>query len=98
MAEEAMVLPEELENEAAHNRDIAARVRRMAGNLTLGSDRKQIERYADDLEHHAADLEAQARALRPIPPGAPVLTWQQQQDKQQQAAEEGEAERRERRH
>jgi hypothetical protein len=98
MAEEAMVLPEELENEAAHNRDIAARARRMAGSLTLESDRKRIERYVDDLVLHAADLEAQARALHPISPSAPVLTWQQQQDKQQQAAEHDEAERRERRH
>jgi hypothetical protein len=98
MAEEAMVLPEELENEAAHNRDIAVRARRMAGSLTLGADRKRIERYADDLEHHAADLEAQARALRLISPSAPVLTWQQQQDKQQQVAEHDESERRERRH
>src|SRR4029453_15823168 len=57
MAEEAMVLSEELENEAAHNRDIAVRARRMAGSLTLEADRKRIERYADDLEHHAADLE-----------------------------------------
>jgi hypothetical protein len=61
-----------LENEAAHNRDIAVRARRMAGSLTLEADRKRIERYADDLEHHAADLEDR---LGHCAPSLPVLPY-----------------------
>jgi hypothetical protein len=60
------VRPEELENEAAHNRHIAARARRLACSLSPGSERQGLERYAKELEHHAAELEAQARTLSPI--------------------------------
>jgi hypothetical protein len=74
-----MVHPEELEHEAAYNRTMAARARQMAGSLPLESDRTGLERYANDLEHHAAELEAQARALRPISSSAPTLAWRQQQ-------------------
>jgi hypothetical protein len=98
MASEAMVHSEDLENEAAYNRDMAARARRLAGRLPLGADRTRIERFADDLEQHAAELEAQARALRPISSSAPVLTWRQQQRKQQQAAKIDETAKRDRRH
>jgi hypothetical protein len=92
------VRPEELENEAAHNRHIAARARRLAGSLSPGSERQGLERYAKELEHHAAELEAQARALRLISPSAPVFTWRQQQGKQRHAAKEDEVARRKRRH
>ena len=90
--------PEELENEAAHNRHIAARARRLAGSLSPGPERQGLERYAEELDHHAAELDAQARALRLIAPSAPVLTWRRQQGKQRQAAKEDEMGRHERRH
>ena len=98
MAAEETVHPEDLENEAAYNRSMAARARQMVSSLPLEADRTRLERYANELEQHAAELEAQARALRPISSNAPMLTWRQQQRKQQQAAKEDEAERRERKH
>jgi hypothetical protein len=67
------VRSEELENEAAHNRHIAARARRLAGSLSPGSERQGLERYAKELEHHAAELEAQARTSSPSPPALPYL-------------------------
>lgn len=90
--------PEDLEREAAYNRDMAARARQLASSLPMESDRSRLERYANELEHHAAKLEAQARALRPISSSTPMLTWRQQQRKQQKAAKDKEAARSERKH
>jgi hypothetical protein len=92
------VHPEDLEHEAAYNRDMAAQARQMAGSLPLESDRTRLERYANELERHAAELEAQARALRPFSSSAPTLTWRQQQRKQKQATKDEAAARHERKH
>jgi hypothetical protein len=70
---EAIVHPEELKSEAAYNRAMATRVRLLAYNLPLESDKIRIKRYANELEHHAAELDSQARALRPISSSAPML-------------------------
>ena len=76
--------PTDLEKQARETRDLSARARRLA----RGSPQEaRINRFADGLDQRAAELEAEAEAVRPITPRAPVVTHQQQQMQQQQAPE-----------
>jgi hypothetical protein len=82
----------DLLEEARKVRTHAARARRMASGLTQISDRLRLERYAEELEQRAADLERQAMpdapprlTSPPIPP--PLVTQPQEQVQQQQQAE-----------
>jgi hypothetical protein len=67
-------------------RDLARRARRMAAGLSQAADRTRVNRYADELEKQAAELEARAAQGPPIPP-QPTVTHQQQQAQQQQSPE-----------
>ena len=75
--------PIELSREASTNRDLARRARRLARRRSVVRDRERLERFATELDDHASELEAEAEALRPITPSAPVLTQPQVQQKQQ---------------
>ena len=50
-----------LTEQALATRDLARRVRRLAGTLTVAADAAQLLRYADELEGQALDLERRAR-------------------------------------
>lgn len=71
----------DLQKEARDRRDLAARARRLALTQTNEADQKRLNRYADEMEQLADELEAQAAAQGPNP--APVVTHQQQQVQQQ---------------
>jgi len=75
--------PVELNTEASTNRDLARRARRLARRRSVARDRDRLERFAAELDDRAGELEAEAEALRPITPSAPVLTQQQVQPQQQ---------------
>ena len=79
--------PVDLDAEALTKRDLAARARRLARGLLAAEDRERLERLANELDDRAAELEAEAAALRPIMPSAPLVTQQQQQVQQQQASD-----------
>jgi len=50
-----------LTEQAVATRNLARRVRRLAGTLTVADDAAQLLRYADELEGQALDLERRAR-------------------------------------
>lgn len=58
----------DLEREARNARDLAVRARRLAQGLSLASDRERLNHFADGLDERAAEMEAEAAALRPITP------------------------------
>jgi hypothetical protein len=70
----------------ARRRDLARRARRMALGLSQTADRIRVNRYADELEKQAAELEARAAQGPPIP-SQPTVTHRQQQVQQQQSPE-----------
>jgi hypothetical protein len=74
------------EKKSGDLRDLARRARRMAAGLSQAADRARVNRYADELEKQAAELEARAAQGPPIPP-QPTVTHQQQQVQQQQSPE-----------
>jgi hypothetical protein len=76
----------DLQGEARRRRDLARRARRMALGLSQTADRIRVNRYADELEKQAAELEARAAQGPPIP-SQPTVTHQQQQVQQQQSPE-----------
>jgi HPt (histidine-containing phosphotransfer) domain-containing protein len=58
--------------EAQEKRDMAARVRRLAGSLATEADRERLIRTAQQLEEEARQLESQsdlraAKAVKPPP-------------------------------
>jgi len=65
--------------EAAAARELAARARRLAHGVGEGAERKRLLQYAEELEEHAAQLDAQASG-----PDKPQVVEQQQQQVQQQ--------------
>ena len=71
----------DLQKEARDKRDLAARARRLALTQLNKADQERLNRYADEMEQLADELEAQAAAQHPNP--APVVTYQQQQVQQQ---------------
>ena len=68
------------EKQSGDLRDFARRARRMATGLSQAADRARVNRYADELEKQAAELEQEA--ARPTGPTvivpAPVTHTQQQ--------------------
>jgi hypothetical protein len=76
----------DLQGEARRRRDLARRARRMALGLSQTADRIRVNRYADELEKQAAELEARAAQGPPIP-SQPTVTHRQQQVQQQQSPE-----------
>jgi hypothetical protein len=77
--------------EARNSRDLARRARRTAEGLTLPADRAGRNRYADEVEKRAVELEQQAdqgatQGSGPAPP-PPVVTQQQQQTQQQEGTD-----------
>ena len=71
----------DLQKEARARRDQAARARRLALTQSNTADQERLNRYADEMEQLADELEAHAAAQRPNP--AQVVTHQQQQVQQQ---------------
>jgi hypothetical protein len=60
----------------------------MALGLSLAADRTQVNRYADELEKRAAELDAQAAGPTAVPlASGPAVTHQQQQVQQQHSAD-----------
>ena len=58
----------------------------VAAGLSQAADRARVNRYADELEKQAAELEARAAQGPPVP-SQPTVTHQQQQMQQQQSPE-----------
>jgi hypothetical protein len=69
--------------EARRCRDLARRARRMAANLAQPADRARVNRYADELEGRAAELEQKAAGPPAVMVIAPHPVTQQQQQVQQ---------------
>ena len=65
--------------QAAAVRELAARARRLAHGVGEGAERKRLLQYAQELEEHAAELDARASEA-----GKPPIVEQQQQQVQQQ--------------
>jgi hypothetical protein len=80
-----MTHPVDLDAEARTKRDLAGRARRLARGMA-GEDQDRLERLANEMDDRAAQLEAEAAALRPIMPRTPLVT-QRQQVQQQQASD-----------
>ena len=70
--------------QAAAARELAARARRLAHGVGEGAERKRLLQYAQELEEHAAQLDARASG-----PGKPQVVEQQQQQVQQQGPSDG---------
>jgi hypothetical protein len=88
-----MASRDELLRIARDQREMAARVRRLARGLSLNADHDRMMRQADELEVEATHLERQAAAESPSPAGPPAPQVQQTQVQQQQQHEvEGEPE------
>src|SRR5580693_725530 len=62
----------DLQKETRSRRDLATRGRRLAFTQLNKADQERLNRYADEMERLADELEAQAAAQRPNP--APVVT------------------------
>jgi hypothetical protein len=90
-----MKSPTELREEAADTLDLARRARRLAIGLSQTPDQVRLNRYADELEKRAAELEQEATAAQvsaPTTSAPPLVTHQQQQVQQQQQQSIGPAE------
>lgn len=81
-----MMSRENLEKAASAARDTARRARRLARSLTQASDRERLNRFAEETDERAAEMEAEAEALRPITPRGSVLEHEQAQQQQAKAS------------
>ena len=61
---EKLLTKETLLQQADGLRDIARRSRRLAGILTMESDRRRLQRHAQELEESASGLELQAASAK----------------------------------
>ena len=66
-----MMSREDLKKAASAARDTAKRARRLA--RSLASDRERLNRFAEETDERAAEMEAEAEALRPMTPRARQL-------------------------